>query len=98
MSIMPTLLTFESFSTCRTKLNQKYIDEIKFKLNDKHNNLVYFDLLLIHYLKMKSKAVNVIKFNAKGLILLCGELSIEASFKIASRTVKSPPLCLVTFS
>jgi len=41
---MPTLLTFESFSTCRTKLNQKYIDEIK--LNDKHNNLVYFDLLL----------------------------------------------------
>ncbi|CAJ2676901.1 unnamed protein product [Trifolium pratense] len=36
--------------------------------------------------KAKSKAVNVIKFNAKGLILLCGELSIEASFKIASKT------------
>jgi len=83
-------------------LNKKYKDEIK--LNEQHNNLVCFDLLLSlikHWccdLKMKSKAVNVIKFNAKGLILLCGELSIEASFKIASKTVKSPPLCLVTFS
>lgn len=46
---------------------------------------------------MESKAVNVIKFNAKGLILLCGELSIEASFKIASKTVKAQ-LLLVTFS
>ncbi|XP_004503974.1 fibrillin protein 5 homolog [Cicer arietinum] len=36
--------------------------------------------------KAKNKAVNVIKFNAKGLILLSGELSIEASFKIASTT------------
>ncbi|KAJ1412930.1 Plastid lipid-associated protein/fibrillin conserved domain [Sesbania bispinosa] len=35
---------------------------------------------------VKSKAVNVIKFSAKGLSLLSGQLSIEASFKIASTT------------
>ncbi|XP_020215784.1 probable plastid-lipid-associated protein 7, chloroplastic isoform X1 [Cajanus cajan] len=34
----------------------------------------------------KSKAVNVIKFSARGLSLLSGQLSIEASFKIASTT------------
>ncbi|XP_017621000.1 fibrillin protein 5 homolog [Gossypium arboreum] len=34
----------------------------------------------------KSKAVNVIKFNARGLKLLNGELTIEASFKIASKS------------
>ncbi|KAB2078433.1 hypothetical protein ES319_A06G162300v1 [Gossypium barbadense] len=34
----------------------------------------------------KSKAVNVIKFNARGLKLLNGKLTIEASFKIASKS------------
>ncbi|KAL4330284.1 hypothetical protein AHAS_Ahas13G0384700 [Arachis hypogaea] len=34
----------------------------------------------------KSKAVNVVEFSAKGLSLLSGQLSIEASFKIASAT------------
>ncbi|KAF7840069.1 putative plastid-lipid-associated protein 7, chloroplastic isoform X1 [Senna tora] len=34
----------------------------------------------------KSKAVNVIKFSAKGFSLLNGQLSIEASFRIASPT------------
>ncbi|XP_061345375.1 fibrillin protein 5 homolog isoform X1 [Gastrolobium bilobum] len=34
----------------------------------------------------KSKAVNVIKFSARGLSLMSGQLSIEASFKIASTT------------
>ncbi|GLT70411.1 hypothetical protein SLA2020_424930 [Shorea laevis] len=34
----------------------------------------------------KSKAVNVIKFNAKGLNFLNGKLTIEASFKIASKS------------
>lgn len=34
----------------------------------------------------KSKAVNVIKFNARGFKLLDGQLTIEASFKIASRS------------
>ncbi|KAK7247538.1 hypothetical protein RIF29_42422 [Crotalaria pallida] len=34
----------------------------------------------------KSKAVNIIKFSARGLNLLSGQLSIEASFKIASTT------------
>ncbi|XP_057416933.1 fibrillin protein 5 homolog isoform X2 [Lotus japonicus] len=36
--------------------------------------------------EVQSKAVNVIKFSARGLSLLSGELSIEASFKIASTT------------
>ncbi|KAI5384266.1 fibrillin protein 5 homolog [Lathyrus oleraceus] len=36
--------------------------------------------------KAKNKAVNVVKFNAKGLTMLSGELTIEASFKIASKT------------
>ncbi|PPD86074.1 hypothetical protein GOBAR_DD16994 [Gossypium barbadense] len=40
--------------------------------------------------KMESKAVNVIKFNARGLKLLNGKLTIEASFKIASKSVKPP--------
>ncbi|XP_007048240.2 PREDICTED: probable plastid-lipid-associated protein 7, chloroplastic isoform X2 [Theobroma cacao] len=34
----------------------------------------------------KSKAVNVIEFNARGLSLLNGKLTIEASFKIASKS------------
>ncbi|XLR68824.1 hypothetical protein S83_019496, partial [Arachis hypogaea] len=34
----------------------------------------------------KSKAVNVVEFSAKGLSLFSGQLSIEASFKIASAT------------
>ncbi|GAV62143.1 PAP_fibrillin domain-containing protein [Cephalotus follicularis] len=34
----------------------------------------------------KSKAVNVIEFNVKGLNLLKGQLTIEASFKIASKS------------
>ncbi|XP_006351023.1 probable plastid-lipid-associated protein 7, chloroplastic isoform X1 [Solanum tuberosum] len=34
----------------------------------------------------QGKAVNVIKFNARGLSLLSGELRIEASFKIASKS------------
>lgn len=34
----------------------------------------------------KSKAVNVINFNARGLSLLNGKLTIEASFKIASNS------------
>ncbi|KAH1251179.1 putative plastid-lipid-associated protein 7, chloroplastic [Glycine max] len=40
----------------------------------------------------KSKAVNVIKFSAMGLSLLSGQLNIEASFRIASSTVKTPLL------
>lgn len=47
--------------------------------------------------KMESKAVNVIKFSAKGLSLLNGQLSIEASFKIASTSVKSFPTFLLTY-
>ncbi|QHO15927.1 putative plastid-lipid-associated protein 7 [Arachis hypogaea] len=35
---------------------------------------------------MESKAVNVVEFSAKELSLLSGQLSIEASFKIASAT------------
>ena len=38
---------------------------------------------------MEAKAVNVIKFNARGFNFLNGELKIEASFKIASKSVKS---------
>lgn len=34
----------------------------------------------------KGKAVNVIKFSAKGLNLLNGQLTVEASFKIASKS------------
>ncbi|RVW85730.1 putative plastid-lipid-associated protein 7, chloroplastic [Vitis vinifera] len=34
----------------------------------------------------KAKAVNVIKFNARGFNFLNGELKIEASFKIASKS------------
>ncbi|GLT44038.1 hypothetical protein SLA2020_179560 [Shorea laevis] len=34
----------------------------------------------------KSKAVNVIKFNARGLNFLNGKLTVEASFKIASKS------------
>ncbi|KAE8720412.1 putative plastid-lipid-associated protein 7 [Hibiscus syriacus] len=37
----------------------------------------------------KSKAVNVIKFNARGLKLLNGKLTIEASFEIASKSFLS---------
>ncbi|XP_057732113.1 fibrillin protein 5 homolog [Arachis stenosperma] len=44
--------------------------------------------------KMESKAVNVVEFSAKELSLLSGQLSIEASFKIASATVKALPSCL----
>ncbi|KAK3032199.1 hypothetical protein RJ639_035911 [Escallonia herrerae] len=36
----------------------------------------------------EGKAVNVIKFNARGLNLFNGQLTIEASFKIASKSVK----------
>lgn len=39
---------------------------------------------------MEGKAFNVIKFNARGLNLLNGKLTIEASFKIASKSVKTP--------
>lgn len=46
---------------------------------------------------MESKAVNVIKFSAMGLNLLSGQLSIEASFKIASTTVKAPSSCFGHF-
>lgn len=35
---------------------------------------------------VEGKAVNVIKFNARGLNLLSGQLTIEASFKIASKS------------
>jgi len=47
---------------------------------------------------MESKAVNIVKFSARGLSLLSGELSIEASFKIASTTVKTPLLISSLFS
>ncbi|KAJ0041403.1 hypothetical protein Pint_27099 [Pistacia integerrima] len=36
--------------------------------------------------RMEGKAVNVIKFNVRGLNLLNGQLTIEASFKIASKS------------
>ncbi|KAM4128962.1 hypothetical protein ACJW30_02G208600 [Castanea mollissima] len=36
----------------------------------------------------KGKAVNVVKFSAKGLSLFNGKLTIEASFKISSKAVK----------
>ncbi|KAL0343131.1 UNVERIFIED_CONTAM: Fibrillin protein 5 [Sesamum angustifolium] len=35
---------------------------------------------------MEGKAVNVIKFSAKGLNLLSGQLTIDASFKIATES------------
>jgi hypothetical protein len=79
---------------------------LKLEIKSKDYNIIillYLFLFITEFkhflydLKMERKAVNVIKFNAKGLILLCGELSIEASFKIASKTVKAQ-LLLVTFS
>lgn len=39
---------------------------------------------------MEAKAVNVIKFSARGFKFLNGELKVESSFKIASKTVKNP--------
>lgn len=42
---------------------------------------------------MEGKAVNVIKFSAKGLNLLSGQLTIDASFKIASKSVSA--LCYI---
>ncbi|KAK9272890.1 hypothetical protein L1049_003269 [Liquidambar formosana] len=48
----------------------------------------------------QGKAVNVIKFNVRGLNLLNGQLTIEASFKTASKSVKAPtlfPLSLLLF-
>lgn len=39
-------------------------------------------------MQMKGKAVNVIEFSARGLRLLNGQLKIEASFKVASKSVK----------
>ncbi|KAK8586714.1 hypothetical protein V6N13_085738 [Hibiscus sabdariffa] len=56
------------------------------------NTLPHLKTNLLHRLKafddgnMESKAVNVIKFNARGLTLLNGKLTIEASFKIASKS------------
>jgi hypothetical protein len=41
--------------------------------------------------------VNVIKFSAKGLNLLNGQLTVEASFKIASKSVKSSLLLYFFF-
>ncbi|KAF8377164.1 hypothetical protein HHK36_030537 [Tetracentron sinense] len=38
----------------------------------------------------EGKAVNVIKFNVRGLNMLNGQLTIEASFKITSKSVKAP--------
>lgn len=37
---------------------------------------------------MEGTAVNVIKFNVRGLNLFSGKLIIEASFKISSKSVK----------
>lgn len=37
--------------------------------------------------KMEGKAVNVIEFSARGLTLLSGQLTIDASFKIVSNSV-----------
>lgn len=48
-------------------------------------------------IKMEGKAVNVIKFNVRGLNLLNGKLTIEASFKIASKSVNAKPLFSVNF-
>ena len=45
--------------------------------------------------KMEGKAVNVIKFNVRGLNLLNGQLTIEASFKIASKSVNVQLLFLL---
>ncbi|TXG60552.1 hypothetical protein EZV62_015125 [Acer yangbiense] len=44
---------------------------------------------------VKGKAVNVIKFNVRGLNLLNGQLTIEASFKIASKSVNARLLFLL---
>lgn len=44
-------------------------------------------VLNLHYLQ-KEKATNVIKFNLRGLQLLSGQLTIEASYRIASKTVR----------
>lgn len=38
---------------------------------------------------MEGKAVNVIEFSSKGLNLLSGQLTIDASFKIASKSVSA---------
>lgn len=38
---------------------------------------------------MEGKAVNVINFNVRGLNLLNGQLTIEASFKTASKSVST---------
>ncbi|RYR65762.1 hypothetical protein Ahy_A03g011685 isoform A [Arachis hypogaea] len=48
--------------------------------------------------KMESKAVNVVEFSAKELSLFSGQLNIEASFKIASTTVKALPSCLTNLN
>lgn len=36
---------------------------------------------------LKGKAINVIEFNAKGFKLLTGQLTIEASYTVATKTV-----------
>lgn len=46
---------------------------------------------------MKGKAVNTIKFSAKGLNMLSGQLTIDASFKIATESVSAIDI-LPTFS
>ncbi|KAG9150795.1 hypothetical protein Leryth_002954 [Lithospermum erythrorhizon] len=40
----------------------------------------------------EEKAVNVIKFSARGFDMLSGQLQIDASFKIASKSVKGSTL------
>lgn len=46
--------------------------------------------LVILSMQMEGKAVNVIEFSAKGLNLLNGQLTIEAAFKVVSKSVKIP--------
>ncbi|XP_048128102.1 fibrillin-5, chloroplastic isoform X1 [Rhodamnia argentea] len=43
----------------------------------------------------QGKAVNVIKFNARGLNMLNGQLTIDASFRVASESVKPLSLLLL---
>lgn len=55
-------------------------------------SVIYLDYVvfwefMFHNPTLQGKATNVIKFNARGLNMLNGQLTIQASFKVASVSV-----------
>ncbi|RWW28952.1 hypothetical protein GW17_00006547 [Ensete ventricosum] len=77
--------TISILGSTRTKLGLRDFISLGdfFQIIDAAKNGV----LNLHYLQ-KEKATNVIKFNLRGLQLLSGQLTIEASYRIASKTVR----------